>query len=86
MRVYEHLSDSMSIVLAPKENNSNLNDEEQLKHILKNEYRYKFQAKTLEIFVDSIIKEFPEEEIFKRFKHRYLDFRTAEWLLKGSNH
>ena len=27
--------------------------------------------------------EFFDEDIFQKFRHRYLDFRTAEWLLKN---
>ena len=86
VRLHEHLSNSLSIVLAPKENVSNLADEKQLEHILKEEFCYKFQAVTLETFVDSIINEFPDEDIFRRFKHRYLDFRPAEWLLQYPSH
>ena len=73
-------------MLAPKENDSNLADEQQLEQILKEEFCYKFQAVTLETFVDSIINEFPDEDIFRRFKHRYLDFRPAEWLLQYPSH
>ena len=64
-----------------KENKSNKKDEEQLSDILDKKYKYKFQVFSLEAFVDAIIEEFPDDEIFKKFRHRYLDFRTAEWLL-----
>ena len=81
VRVQEHLDYSLSIVLAPQDNVSNKEDETKLIKILKDEYKYKFQAITLENFVEALIKEFPEESIFKRFRHRYLDFRQAERLL-----
>lgn len=84
VRLHEHLYDSASIVIAPKENKSNTEDEEQLLKSLKEEYKYKFHVINLETFVESLIKGFPEEPIFQRFSHRYLDFRTVEWLLKSN--
>ena len=82
VRIQENLDYSLSIVLAPKDNVSNKEDESKLINILKDKYKYKFQVLTLENFVESLIAEFPEESIFKRFHHRYLDFRTAEYLLR----
>lgn len=82
VRLHEGLDYSLSFVIAPKENTSNKADEEELTSILKDEFKQKFQVISLEAFVDAIIKEFPDEGIFKRFRHRYLDFRTVEWLLK----
>ena len=81
VRLYEKLDESISIVVSPQENKSNKKDEEQLSDILDKKYKYKFLVFSLEAFVDAIIEEFPDEEIFKKFRHRYLDFRTAEWLL-----
>lgn len=82
VRIQENLDYSLSIILAPRDNVSNKEDETKLINILKDEYKYKFQVFTLENFVEVLIKEFPEESIFKRFHHRYLDFRTAEYLLR----
>ncbi|MBQ0056243.1 MAG: hypothetical protein KBT20_01190 [Bacteroidales bacterium] len=82
VRIQENLDYSLSIVLAPQDNVSNKEDETKLINILKDEYKYKFQVFTLENFVEVLIAEFPEESIFKRFRHRYLDFRTAEYLLR----
>lgn len=82
VRLFEKLDNSMSIVIAPKDNTCNKQDENQLMGILAEQYKYKFQTISLEIFVDTIIREFPDEEIFQKFHYRYLDFRTAEWLIK----
>ena len=82
VRLYEHLDDSVSIVIAPKENTSNKDDEKLLSDSLNEEYKYKFQVVNLEAFVNALIEGFPNESIFQRFHHRYLDFRLAEWLLK----
>ena len=82
VRQYEKLDESLSMVIAPKDNISNKKDEKELSDILKDEYKYKFQVISLEAFVDALIEGFPDDEIFRKFHHRYLDFRTAEWLLK----
>ena len=82
VRLHEKLDESISIVVSPLENKSNKKDEEQLSNILNKKYKYKFQVFSLEAFVDAIIEVFPDEEMFKKFRHRYLDFRTAEWLLE----
>lgn len=82
VRVQENLDYSLSIVLAPKDNIGNKEDEAKLINILKDEYKYKFQVFTLENFVEALIAEFPGESIFERFRYRYLDFRTAEYLLR----
>ena len=82
VRRYEKLDDSLSIVVAPKDNISNKKDEKELSDILKDEYKYKFQVICLEEFVDALIERFPDDELFRKFHHRYLDFRTAEWLMK----
>ena len=82
VRRYEKLDESLSIVVAPKDNISNKKDEKELSDILKDEYKYKFQVISLEVFVDALVEGFPDEEIFRKFHHRYLDFRTAEWLMK----
>lgn len=82
VRRYEKLDESLSIVVAPKDNVSNKKDEKELSDILKDEYKYKFQVISLEALVDALIEGFPDEEIFRQFHHRYLDFRTAEWLMK----
>ena len=84
VRLHEGLDFSYSIVLAPKENKSNKEDEEKLISILADGNKNKFQIFSLEDFVGKLVKEFPEETIFKRFQHRYLDFRTAEWLLRNA--
>ena len=77
VRLYEHLDDSLSIVIAPKENTSNKTDEDQLITDLNEEYKYKFQVIDLESFVDALMKGFPEKHIFQKFRHRYLDFRPV---------
>lgn len=82
VRLNEQLDDSLSIVIAPKENQSNKDDEEQLVNALNEKYKYKFKVIDLETFVKAIIEGFPHETIFQKFHHRYLDFRPAEWLLK----
>lgn len=82
VRRYEKLDESLSIVVAPKDNVSNKKDEKELSDILKDEYKYKFQVISLEALVGALIEGFPDEEIFRKFHHRYLDFRTAEWLMK----
>ncbi|MBR6031490.1 MAG: hypothetical protein IKP36_05950 [Bacteroidaceae bacterium] len=84
VRLYEQLDESLSIIISPQENTSNEKDEKQLSDILNEKYKYKFQVISLESFVEAIIAEFPDEDIFQKFHHRYLDFRTAEWLLKYS--
>ncbi len=81
VRCHEELDESLSIVIAPEHNTSNVKDEKELSFMLKGEYKYKFQVISLEVFVDALIAGFPNEEIFRDFYHRYLDFRTAEWLL-----
>lgn len=81
VRLHEQLDDSLSIVLAPKENKGNEEEEKQLTSILKSEYKYKFQSVQLEDFVKKLIREFPNEPIFPCFHHRYLDFSRAERLL-----
>ena len=83
VRLYEKLDDSISIVIAPKDNTCNKQDEDQLTRILTDKYKYKFQKLSLESFVDVLVREFFDEDIFQKFRHRYLDFRTAEWLLKN---
>lgn len=83
VRLHEKLDNSISIIIAPKDNTCNKQDEDQLTEILTEEYKYKFQVISLESFVEAIIKEFIDEEIFQKFRYRYLDFRTAEWLLKN---
>ena len=83
VRLHEKLDNSISIIIAPEDNTYNKQSEDQLTEILTDEYKYKFQVISLESFVDAIINEFPDKEIFQKFQHRYLDFRTAEWLLKN---
>lgn len=84
VRINEKLDDSVSIIIAPKENTSNKRDEDQLMEMLSDKYKYKFQVISLESFVDALIRGFPDEQIFQKFYHRYLDFRTAEWLMKSN--
>lgn len=83
VRLHEKLDNSISIIIAPKDNTYNKQSEEHLTEILTDEYKYKFQVKPLESFVEAIINEFQDKEIFQRFRHRYLDFSTAEWLLNN---
>ena len=59
--------------------------EKQLSDALTDEFKYKFQILNLEDFVDAIIEEFPNQTVFKDFKHRYLDFQIAEYFLKQIN-
>lgn len=86
VRLHEHLDDSISIILSPKENMSNEEDERSLIAILKDEYKYKFQSVTLESFVSALIREFPDTELFRRFENRYLDFERVEKLINNTNH
>ena len=81
VRLHEHLDDSISIILSPKENMSNEEDERSIIAILKDEYKYKFQSVTLESFVSALIREFPDTELFRRFENRYLDFERVEKLI-----
>ena len=81
VRLHEHLDDSISIILSPKENISNEEDESCLRAILKDEYKYKFQSVTLESFVSALIREFPDIDIFREFEKRYLDFEQVEKLI-----
>lgn len=81
VRLHEHLDDSISIILSPKENISNEEDESCLRAILKDEYKYKFQSVTLESFVSALIREFPDIDIFRGFEKRYLDFERVEKLI-----
>ena len=81
VRLHEHLDDSISIILSPKENISNEEDESSLRAILKDEYKYKFQSVTLESFVSALIREFPDIDIFREFEKRYLDFEQVEKLI-----
>lgn len=81
VRLHEHLDDSISIILSPKENISNEEDESCLRAILKDEYKYKFQSVTLESFVSAPIREFPDIDIFRSFEKRYLDFERVEKLI-----
>ena len=80
VRLHEHLDDSISIILSPKENISNEEDESSLRSILKDEYKYKFQSVTLESFVSALIRGFPEIDLFRRFENRYLDFERVTKL------
>ena len=82
-RLHNKLNDSLSIVIAPKENISNKEDEAQLIASINEEFKYKFQVITLESFVDAIISEFPQELIFLAFRHRHLDFSIAEWFIEN---
>lgn len=84
VRLHEHLDDSISIILSPKENMSNEEDERSLIAILKNEYKYKFQSVTLESFVSALIREFPDTDLFRRFENRYLDFERVEKLINNT--
>ncbi|MGM9840712.1 MAG: PGN_0703 family putative restriction endonuclease, partial [Candidatus Limisoma sp.] len=84
VRLHEHLDDSISIILSPKGNMSNEEDERSLIAILKDEYKYKFQSVTLESFVSSLIREFPDTDLFRRFENRYLDFERVEKLIHNS--
>ena len=81
VRLHENLDESISVVMAPKENKNNKKDEKQLSDALTDEFKYKFQILNLEDFVDAIIEEFPNQTVFKDFKHRYLDFQIAEEFL-----
>lgn len=83
VRLYEHLDDSISVILSPEQNAGNNTDERKLADILKEEYKYKFQTLPLEVFVSALIKAFPEESIFRQFENRYLDFEQAERLIKN---
>lgn len=74
VRLVKKYDDSMSIVLAPKENVYNKSEEDQLKKNLNENYSYKFQTIDLESFVDALITAFPENEVFRKFYSRYLDF------------
>lgn len=85
VRLHEHLDDSISIILSPKENISNEEDERSLIDILKDEYKYKFQSVTLESFVSALIREFPNTDLFRRFENRYLDFERAEKLINNTD-
>ena len=85
VRLHENLDESISVVMAPKENKNNKKDEKQLSDALTDEFKYKFQILNLEDFVDAIIEEFPNQTVFKDFKHRYLDFQIAEYFLKQIN-
>ena len=80
VRLYEHLDDSLSIVIAPKDNTSNKEDEVLLSKALKEDYKYKFQVIDLESFIDALMNGFPNEPIFQKFWHRYLDFRPVELI------
>ena len=80
VRLYEHLDDSLSIVIAPKDNTSNKEDEVLLSKALKEDYKYKFQVIELETFIDALMNGFPNEPIFQKFWHRYLDFRPVELI------
>jgi len=84
VRLYdqEHLDESLSIILAPKDNNSNQKDIKSLEDALTPEAKYKFKTLTLENFVKALQRKFPDMEIFNDFYHRYLDFSDAEALLK----
>ena len=82
VRLHKHLDDSISIILSPKENISNEEDESCLRAILKDEYKYKFQSVTLESFVSALIREFPDIDIFREFEKRYLDFEQVEKLIR----
>ena len=85
VRLHEHLDDSISIVLSPKGNMSNEEDERNLIEILKDEYKYKFQSVTLESFVSALIREFPDTDLFRRFENRYLDFERVEKLINNTD-
>lgn len=85
VRLHEHLDDSISIILSPKENMSNEEDERSLIAILKDEYKYKFQSVTLESFVSALIREFPDTDLFQSFENRYLDFERAEKLINNTD-
>lgn len=85
VRLHEHLDDSISIILSPKENISNEEDERSLIAILKDEYKYKFQSVTLESFVSALIREFPDTDLFQIFENRYLDFERAEKLINNTD-
>lgn len=78
VRWHEHLDDSMSIVIAPKRNTSNKKEKAELMNIIKDEYKYKFKSIDLEAFVSGLISQFPNNDIFKKFEKRYLDFELAE--------
>lgn len=85
VRLHDKLEDSVSVIIAPKENKSNKTDEKQLLDSLVDKFKYKFQILNLEEFVDAIIEGFPNQTVFKDFKRRYLDFQIAEFFLNKKN-
>lgn len=78
VRWHEHLDDSMSIVIAPKRNTSNKKEKADLMNIIEDEYKYKFKSVDLEVFVSGLISQFHNNDIFKKFEKRYLDFELAK--------
>lgn len=74
VREHKGYADSLSIVLAPRENVSNRAEEDMLMGQIRDEYRYKFQTVVLETFVQVMIERFPGERIFEEFRRRYLEF------------
>lgn len=74
----ESFDDSLSIIITPEENTSNKADEKRLHDALAENYQYKFQVVTLEDFVLSLKKFFPEEPLFEEFFKRYLEWGLVD--------
>ena len=74
VRLMEGLDDSLSIVIAPEGNDSNKADEKKLHDMLNEDYQYKFQTVTLEVFVSLLKETFPDEPLFEEFYKRYLEW------------
>ena len=78
--VLEGANHYYSIVLAPAQHPTTLEEVNSLKDELKPEYQYKISSVTLEDFIEKTLKICPQSEAapFIYFKDRYLDFSKLE--------
>lgn len=81
-RMVHELTDSYSVVLAPKDHPTTLEEIKSLKNHLKRNYKYKIDSYPLEDFMDALYEVCPHEylEWIGSFKERYLNFKTIEMV------
>ncbi len=75
-RIKEPAHEAYSVVLAPAEHPTTMEEVSSLKEELKPEYQYKLRSVTLEHFIEKAIQYCPdgEKQVFEAFYNRYLAF------------
>ena len=78
--VLEGANRYFSVILAPAQHPTTLDEVNSLKDELKPEFQYKISSVTLEDFIEKTLEKCPQSELapFIYFKNRYLDFSKIE--------